>query len=81
MKQSNFRGAVNERRIQSLKRLEMQLKSKMKQPRGTVLVLDMVPLEEKDIERIKNEINILKSRITSDEVARNTRHKIYRGPQ
>lgn len=50
------------RRVSALIRLNAQLKLKTKKPKvGTIFMF--VPLTEKDIERIKNEIKTLESRV------------------
>lgn len=76
MKHSNSTGAVNLRRFHVLNRLEDQLKSGVK---PTSWKRDGGPLDEADGKRIKKEIDILKKRIMTKEVARATRTKKYRG--
>lgn len=56
------KGAQNQRRKRTANRLEEQLKKGLKQDHETKL---MIPLTEKDIERIKKEISTLNSRITN----------------
>jgi hypothetical protein len=51
------------RRTNTLFRLQEQLKSGVKQPKGSVMAIDMIPLQDSDITRIKKEIETLKSRV------------------
>lgn len=59
----NERSARKIRRENVIRRLEAQLKSGVKQARGTVLTLDKIPLTESDVKRIKKELEVLKSRV------------------
>lgn len=55
---------ANKRRKNALKRLDNQLNVlKAKQPKGTILTMDMIPLTEQDTKRIQKELSILKSRV------------------
>jgi hypothetical protein len=77
MKLSNSPGGVNKRRIRALERLKEQLKRGVKTPKH-----EFHPSEEltqQDKKRIEKEINTLSGRIVSDESARATRRKVYRG--
>lgn len=56
------------RRKRALEALKKQLESGVKQPRGTVMTIDMVPLTEYDIKRIKKEISILEDKIKGNNV-------------
>jgi len=58
-----YKGGVLNRRTRALGRLEQQLQLGVKMPKQSFLTLDYVPLEEKDVKRIKSEILTLKSRI------------------
>jgi hypothetical protein len=65
---SNYTGGVKNRRSRVISRLEAQLKSGVKTERVSQLTLattgaNQIPLEEKDIKRIKKEIETLKSKI------------------
>jgi len=60
---SQYKGGVTNRRVAALSRLEKQLKLGVKMPKKSFLTLDYVPLEEKDVKRIKSEISMLKSKI------------------
>lgn len=73
MKQKNHKQnfcGLNNRRIMALKNLEECLKLDHKNTKTGA-----VPLTPEDKTRIQKEINILQSRIVSDEVAKATRHK------
>ena len=58
-----YQGGVRNRRQRTLERLQTQLKTGLKQPRGTVMALDRVPLTDSDKKRIEKEIEILKSKL------------------
>jgi hypothetical protein len=83
---ANHAGQVNARRIKVLETLKEQLKSGTKTEKVSKLTLvttgsDQIPLEEKDVTRIKKEITILESKIMSPEVAKSLKPKKYRGPR
>lgn len=63
MKSFNSKQRVAIRRKSALERLQKQLESGVKQPKGTLLAMDLVPLTDSDKERIQKEINTLKSRV------------------
>jgi hypothetical protein len=80
MKLANSNGRVNERRINVLNRLKIQLKTGVKTEKGNNLTrfttgLNDIPLTEQDVKRIEKEIKVLESKIVAPEVARNTRTK------
>ena len=54
---------ARERRTLVVTRLEAQLKRGMRSPKKDEQTLSDVPLTDKDIERIKKELSILKNRI------------------
>lgn len=73
MKQKNHRQnfcGLNNRRIVALRNLEETLKLDHKNTKTGA-----VPLTPEDKKRIKKEIEVLQSRIVSQEVAQITRHK------
>lgn len=63
----NYKGGVRNRRSRALSRLQEQLKSGVKPiinkdaPEAGMYIT--IPLEEKDVKRIKREIEVLKSKI------------------
>lgn len=84
MKLSQSSGQVNIRRKDALERLKSQLKLGTKTEKGTIITLattglNQIPLEEKDIKRIEVEISVLESKVISQESARATQTKKYRG--
>jgi len=64
---AHYKGGVFNRRTRALGRLEQQLKENVKpikfQSDSDTWLITNVPLEEKDVKRIKSEISTLKSRI------------------
>ena len=54
---------VKQRRLRTIERLEEQLKFGHKKPKGKDFSLELSPLEEKDVKRIKQELLTLKSRV------------------
>lgn len=83
MKPKMFGGAVNTRRVNALNRLQEQIKSGVKPVCSTknafVAFNATETLTPTDVIRIKKEINILQSRITSEAAAAQRRTKKYRG--
>lgn len=77
MKLVNSSGQKNERRQKAILRLQEQLKTGLKPAPKPVRGIDIV-LDEDDVKRIKKEIQILQSRIISDESAILIRTKKYR---
>lgn len=75
MKQGNNPSRVNSRRNSAAERLELQLDKGTKTNKQNI----EVKLEESDIIRIKKELEVLYSRITTKEVAASKRTKKYRG--
>lgn len=69
MKTRNFGDKVNNRRLGAMARLQNQLKYNYKQPVGTDLTLERVPLTEADTIRIKKEIEVLDERTVSKNLA------------
>ena len=57
------KSSAKRRRQRALERIEAQLKSGVKQPKGTVLTLDKVVLTEHDRKRLEKEIATLKGRV------------------
>lgn len=63
MNKTSKKSSTKIRRKKALIRLEKQLVFGTKKPKGTCLILDEIPLSVEDINRIKAEIQTLKSRI------------------
>lgn len=55
--------SAKERRINVIARLEAQLESKLKRAKGLFAEETLLPLEEKDIIRINQELKTLRERI------------------
>lgn len=72
-------GQINSRRIIALKNLEKQLIAGTKPTKGKPYPEWFVLLTDKDKERIKAEIVVLKAKITSPESALSYKPKKYRG--
>ena len=54
---------ARDRRTRVIARLETQLKRGMKSPKKSDQTISDIPLTDSDVERIKKELSILKSRI------------------
>lgn len=52
-----------QRRLNTIARLEAQLKLGLKQPKGTFMALDKTQLSVEDRNRINNELTTLKNRV------------------
>lgn len=64
MKHFNKRHSSSTRRRESvIEKLENQLKLGLKQPKGTVMAMDKIPLLLVDVKRIKQELATLHSRV------------------
>lgn len=64
----NGQQKAKQRRVSTIERLELQLKSGTKTEKVSHLTLsttgaNQIPLEEQDVKRIKRELSILKTRI------------------
>ena len=79
MKLKNSGGQINSRRHGALERLEKQLKAGTKPTEGKPYPEWFVLLSDDDKTRIKSEINTLKSKVVTKEVAISYKPKKYRG--